>query len=481
MKCPNCQKELKDEAKFCTQCGTKIVYEQQVEVETINKNEPLEIPEEEGTVIIKDSLEMSEEEGTMMIKESLETLEEEGTVLLNESFEIPKQDSIGNAIGNVPKPLPAQMVREQNGKKEKKGTIFIIIGIIAVVVLLLCVVLGIFVLGNKKDTNKQKVEEVEQEVNVKVNESKDIQESEAEEMTQKEIILSLEIADQMLMEAEKKVKRDEELLDGIELLRQAIDEYVKEATAAGDCLLVSEQVKKGCLLYEQAILRRKELLQGFELSGGVYAQIMMEMDSAIEYCTNLQNMGYPIDLTNLNMEKELFDVAYRETIIHTFDQFTLRENWSRTESWNLMSQTDSMYATDDLDDPIRLRYAYALAWWMQKQIETELVNGTITQKGAATKIADVIEATDYNLMLINDYISFRKAAGEECQEVEVAYQEVIAHIAETQNLQIGQDLPITRLWQFNDFGQYSCDEVNGITSDNMNWIRERFKDVSFND
>ena len=31
-----------------------------------------------------------------------------------------------------------------------------------------------------------------------------------------------------------------------------------------------------------------------------------------------------------------------------------------------MDDTDSMFSSDDLDDPIRLRYCYALAWWTQK-------------------------------------------------------------------------------------------------------------------
>ncbi|MBO5146287.1 MAG: zinc ribbon domain-containing protein [Lachnospiraceae bacterium] len=68
---------------------------------------------------------------------------------------------------------------------------------------------------------------------------------------------------------------------------------------------------------------------------------------------DLADKGYEIDLSMVEQSVNEFDSSYRERIINTFDEFTTREAWSRTESWNLMKDTDSMYDYDDLDNPIR--------------------------------------------------------------------------------------------------------------------------------
>ena len=130
-------------------------------------------------------------------------------------------------------------------------------------------------------------------------------------------------------------------------------------------------------------------------------------------------------------------------------------------------------------NPLRLRYAYALSWWIQRQVETELANGTITGKGAAIKIAELIEAMDYNPMMINYYITYMNEAGEDCSQVSEAYNEIVQHIADTQGIWIGTDIPLDHFWYFNDFGEYSVDDVNGVTPENRQWIRDRMGSVVF--
>ena len=171
-------------------------------------------------------------------------------------------------------------------------------------------------------------------------------------------------------------------------------------------------------------------------------------------------------------------------MIDTFDEFTTREAWSRTEAWNLMRDTaDNMFDSSDLDNPLRLRYCYALAWWTQKQIETELGSGTITQKGAAIKIADLIEAMDYNPMMMNYYIQYMSAAGEDCQDVAAAYDEIVRRIAQTQGTELGSEIDLAHFWYFNDITAPAAGvqdgSINGITPENREWIRSRMKSVSF--
>ena len=207
---------------------------------------------------------------------------------------------------------------------------------------------------------------------------------------------------------------------------------------------------------------------------------MMEFEDAIALGDELTDKGYTVDTSSLTSAKDEFDTAYKDKIITTFDEFTSRPAWSRTESWNLMSETaDNMFDTDDLDDPIRLRYAYALSWWTQKQIETELTNGTITAKGAAIKIANLIDVMDYNPMMINYYITYMKESKEDCKEVEDAYNDIVEHIAQTQGLTIGKDVDLEHFWYFNDFNTHPVDSTNGVTQENRQWIRERMSSVTF--
>ena len=178
--------------------------------------------------------------------------------------------------------------------------------------------------------------------------------------------------------------------------------------------------------------------------------------------------------------RDEFDTTYTSKIINTFNEFTSRATWSRTESWNLMSATaDNMFDPSDLDNPVRLRYAYALAWWTQKQIETEMNSGTITAKGAAIKIANLIDVMDYNPMMIHYYITYMEEFGEDCTEVASAYNDIVEHLAQTQGIRIGEDIPLDHFWYFNDFGTYSVDSTNGVTPENRQWIRDRMSSVVF--
>lgn len=285
--------------------------------------------------------------------------------------------------------------------------------------------------------------------------------------------------DELVEAGKEKIEKDEELLEGIENLRSAMDQYREQATVLGDTQAVAERIEDAYISYVDAVIRRRDFFSGQGLSGSIYAQVVSEFDQVVAYADELSNEGYTVDTSLLLSERESFVADYRSRMIKTFDEFTYRENWSRTEAWNLMSEADNMYDSADLDDPIRLRYCYALAWWIQKQTETELSAGTITSKGAAQKIAGMIEATDYNPMLIYYYIYFTYDAGEECTEVEDAYSEMIDHLGQTQGLWIGDEIDILHFWYFNDFGENSVDERNGVTPENRQWIRDRMSSVTF--
>jgi len=277
---------------------------------------------------------------------------------------------------------------------------------------------------------------------------------------------------------------DAEIVDGMNNLNTAIQEYASKAEEAGDISLAVDRINDAYISYITAIVRHKDMLSASTLSGAIYKQILIEMDDAAALGDDLAAKGYEVDYSSLTSVKDEFIKSYTGRIVAAFDEFTKGQMWSRTECWNLMSETpDNMFDNSDLDNPLRLRYAYALSWWIQKQIESELASGTITTKGAAIKIGGMIETMDYNPMMINYYISYMNDAGEDCSEVSQAYDDIVNQLSQTQGIVIGQDIPLEHFWYFNDFGEYSGDmedgSTNGVTPENRQWIRDRMANVTF--
>lgn len=277
---------------------------------------------------------------------------------------------------------------------------------------------------------------------------------------------------------------DAEIVDGMNNLNVAIQEYASKAEEAGDISLAVDRINDAYVSYITAIVRHKDMLSASTLSGAIYKQILIEIDDAIALGDDLAAKGYEVDYSSLTSVRDEFTKSYTDRVVSTFDEFTTRPQWSRTESWNLMSETaDNMFDTSDLDNPLRLRYAYALSWWIQKQIETELQSGTITAKGAAIKIGGMIETMDYNPMMINYYINYMNDAGEDCTDVSQAYDDIVNQLSQTQGITLGQDISLDHFWYFNDFGEYSGDvadgATNGVTPENRQWIRDRMANVEF--
>ena len=286
--------------------------------------------------------------------------------------------------------------------------------------------------------------------------------------------------DVMLAEGRRLAAVDAETVNAMKILDDVIRQLVQKAEDAGDIGIAADRAVDAYSVYVSAVYRHKDMMDGLALSGAIYKQIMIELDEAVSLGNSLVEKGYDVETSSLLTDRDAFKAAYTDRLIRSFDEFTERTVWSRTEAWNLMSETaDNMFESSDLDNPVRLRYAYALSWWVQKQIETELNNGTITAKGAAIKIANMIDTMDYSPMMIQAYISFMNEAGEDCTEVSNAYNDIVRHLYQTQGIRIGEDIDLEHFWYFNDFITHSVDDMNGVTQENRQWIRGRMSYVTF--
>jgi hypothetical protein len=294
--------------------------------------------------------------------------------------------------------------------------------------------------------------------------------------------------DASVEDAKSMLDDDTQVLDGMDKLRTAMDDYLaKSEEAGGYSEVIDEKINAAYSDYVDGVKKRLNFLSQQTLAGSIYTQAMDEVNNVLDYADTLNAAGYNVDelVASLNSTKEQFDTDYRNNMIETFNEFSTREQWSRTEAWNLMSTADQMYDENDMEDPIRLRFEYALAYFYQKEAETQYNDGTITAKGAAQKIAGVIPDTDYNLMLIYEYMLYMEEAGEDYSEVSDAYYDALYQIYDTQGIDLTSDIDIYKFWSFNSFDEYSSSvedgDINGLSNDNRTYIRELFQGISFVD
>lgn len=523
MKCPKCQSEIKGNARFCTKCGCNLA-EEMAKMQAAEPQPKPEQPQSQGKLTktcvkcgapVKEGTRFCTKCGTPVaqpapVQPTVEAPKPASTPVQPTQTPQPKaatpvqpaptpQPKAVTPVQPTPapqpkaaapvKPAPAQpkpapasnkQPKPAMPKDDEKASPTLIIVVVVLAVLVIASGIVCFLVWNGT---------ISLPFGGTVTEETTDEEESTEATTEEET--STIDADEFFAEADTlaetgkgQIAVDAEIVDGMNNLNAAIREYASKAEEAGDISLAVDRINDAYVSYITAIVRHKDMLSASTLSGAIYKQILIEMDDAAALGDDLAAKGYEVDYSSLTSAKDEFIKSYTDKVVSAFDEFTTRPQWSRTESWNLMSETaDNMFDTADLDNPLRLRYAYALSWWIQKQIETELQNGTITAKGAAIKIGGMIQTMDYNPMMIDYYINYMNEAGEDCTEVSQAYDDIVNQLSQTQGFVLGQDISLDHFWYFNDFGEYSGDiadgDANGVTPENRQWIRDRMANVEF--
>ncbi len=534
MKCPKCQSEIKDNAKFCTKCGCNLA-EELAKMKPAAPQQPVQPQAQQDKVCvkcgapIKPGARFCTKCGTPVaqpapVQPTVEAPKPAPTPVQPTQTPQPKaatpvqpaptpQPKAATPVQPAPtpqpkavtpvqptpapqpkaaspvKPAPAQpkpapasnkQPKPAMPKDDEKASPALIIVVVVLAVLVIASGIVCFLVWNGTISlpfgNTATEKTIDEEESTEAT-------TEAETSTVDVDELFAE-ADTLAETGKGQIAVDAEIVDGMNNLNAAIREYASKAEEAGDISLAVDRINDAYVSYITAIVRHKDMLSASTLSGAIYKQILIEMDDAAALGDDLAAKGYEVDYSSLTSAKDEFIKSYTDKVVSAFDEFTNRPQWSRTESWNLMSETaDNMFDTADLDNPLRLRYAYALSWWIQKQIETELQNGTITAKGAAIKIGGMIQTMDYNPMMIDYYVNYMNEAGEDCTEVSQAYDDIVNQLSQTQGFVLGQDIPLDHFWYFNDFGEYAGDvedgTTNGVTPENRQWIRDRMANVEF--
>ena len=496
MTCKKCGASIKPGMRFCTKCGCKLAEEtKKQDVKTETTEVPQQVCVKCGASIVPGTkfctkcgtpVSAVRQTSASTVPTPVPTVQ---PTPVSEVKQPPVSEVKPSQVSEVqPTPVPqaaANSSKNKTEKPKKKSGKGAVIAIIVFFILLFAggAAVGYLVYNGTIElpvfANKDNMEDGEPVEDSETSEADSTETLAAEEMPSVDADTLFAEADALLAEGKEKITIDAEIINGMDVIDNVIHQFVEKAEEVGDIDIAQERIADAYASYVSAAISYKDLLNGQALSGNIYSQILSEMKKAEDLADELHSKGFSVEVSSLEEAKKEFISQYTDRMIAAFDEFTEREMWSRTESWNLMADADQMFDASELDNPIRLRYAYALSWWIQKQIETELNNGTITQKGAAIKIANSIKDMDYNPMMIHYYIFYMNEAGEDCSEVETAYNNIVEHIYDTQGIQIGADFDLEHFWYFNDFGDYSVDDTNGVTNENRQWIRNYMENVDF--
>lgn len=409
----------------------------------------------------------------------------------------PEKDSGTNNLPDIPK---------LNLDNKKTA---VIVGT-AAVVLLLVAALVIGSSGRKKDVQVAERETVE---------TVDTSDESGEDETAANIE-----NDRMLEENNQKLKEavaltEENRGEAMAMLTEVMDTYIEVGKQDGYFEDAQDGITEAMQSYWNATLAQIEMLKKQGIGKDLYIQMNLDLDAAEEVYLNVQKSGYAVLAGNseliqeIQAEREALSDEYRRRYISDFDQFMDGYQWPPREAYSLISDAFELFPSEDPDDAIRLRYAYAYAWYIHQNNVEKIETGEISSYGAVENIVTNLEETDYNEFLMqeaeayawnsqerwinSDYFqveyylpiiadsSTREYSMEDiyrlglsASQLRYARYEIYArHDMQTWDINangmlgVEEGTPSHKFMSYNDFGEFATDGMNGLTITERHNIR----------
>ena len=405
-----------------------------------------------------------------------------------------------------PKPQPQPMPMPQQPKpRNNNAVIGIVIGL-AVIVMLAFVAVAVLLV--KKEIIKLPFAGADKEVSAEVDEdSEDTEEKDSEEESSVDAEKLLADAE-ALVEANKEKVFDDQLRNDAQLKLQEAIELYKQAGVTEEA---NEGISYALSYYEKGVQQQVEMLMGLEVSADIHGEIVHILDEALSYGQGLADAGYDVEMKQATDLRNNIDDKYKKLYIDKFNLFIDEYNWNVRENEKFMSGAYEAFPTEDADDPIRMRYAYAKAWLVHQEIVEGLNDGSMDYVDAVKVIMDSMEETDYCEFLLEEAESYalnsdaynadyfgpveyniiiedsssRKYEADEIAdmgltpaELRYARMEIYArHGMElwdpNANAMLDSDCEINmyKFMSYNDFGEHSTDNMNGLTETERHNIR----------
>ena len=483
MLCSKCGSNVPDDSKFCVRCGNKIEKVEAAKPENTSANATCQ----KCGAALNPGAKFCSKCG------STQTAKAEQPVTASQPKVVPQSQV-------AVQPTVAQQAVTQTKpkkKKSKKGLIIfivllLIIGILGGAGYYFVVVQGINPLetvSSMLDTSEEEDEEEDTESEEK--ESSESQSDEDKEAdSEKGDVSLLEPANKLVEDAKAEYDAQNYVDGSIPLSKDAINQFV----TIGEANNLHEEAQEGIdgvyWIYVESIIRYCDNMKNQGTSAACFEQINSTLTEAMDFATGLSDKGYEVDSTELYTYKDATVVLFKDMYIESINNITEYENWSRDEAWSYAEQAYSikengkplLFDDENLEDPLRLRYVYCLAWITRKRCETGLADGTLTNEDVVRNMEAVLEETDYNLLLIQDIITYGSAAGMDVEKYRKAYNATVEEIKNSQGIIIGNDIGVSssssvdlkHFWYFNDLDgedKYKVDTHNGTTAKTREWIR----------
>lgn len=404
---------------------------------------------------------------------------------------------------SVQMPSEQQVPAQQAPKKKKKSKLPLVMVIILLLILLL--VGGYFVLDKVFDINlismimggedndsedEEDIEDPDDRENPGDTNATDGDSSDADGEEVKEIdpeVLKA-LADQL--EAAKQASDGGDYTSALDGSKEVLNRFIALSEEYDLDENARKQIAEAFAIASKSAIAIGQNVESVAYGSAGYTQIHITVDPVLEIATVLKEKGYEVDSTGIEEYNEGIVPRMKEWFILAINEITKRDQWSRDEAWTYAEAAYSiqengktvLFDESDLDDPLRLRYVYCLAWIMRKRCENGVADGSMSNADAFNNLISVLEETDYNLLVLQDIITYGNASGQNVTGYRNAYNAIVDEIKNEQGLSIvnsgvnsGTSVDVRKFWYFNDLdgdNAYKVDINNGTTQVTRDWIRE---------
>ncbi len=482
MNCPKCNAVISDSSRFCVHCGAKIekIEEKKPEAPVVSACVKCGAPLKPGAKFC----------GKCGSSQSIQT------VTGNEN--IPRQTGASGQV-NMPKQTvaPGQMnmpkqagapkqtsAPKQPKKKKSSAALVFILMLLFIVIILLG---GFIVLDKVYDVNPIEVISEITQGSEKDGQDESNQNDEDDQKEKGDPELLDDIDDQL--DEIKQLYDATDYSGAISLGTEVINQYVTVAEENNLKEEAEDGVEEAFSLVSKATVDYCMGIESQAYGSAGYEQVSNSTEMVLELAATLTEKGYEPDTAEIDEYCSGIIQRFKYTYIEKINEITEREQWSRDEAWTYAEQAYSiqkdgktvLFDENDLDDPLRLRYVYCLAWILRKRCENGVADGSMTNEDAFNSLTAILEETDYNLLVLQDAITYGSSAGIDVTAYQEAYNAIIQEIKDEQNLSIVNSgvnsttsVDLRKFWYFNDLDgddAYKVDAHNGTTQATRDWIR----------
>ncbi len=415
-KCPGCGAEIDPtrNSKFCRQCGYKLVEEtpvqslpevkaeevpvQAAEPEVKTEEVPVQAAEpkvktEEVPVQAVEPEVKAEEVPVQAAEPEVKTEEVPVQVVAPEvkAEEVPVQ-----VVQPVPS-APQQRVAYAEPQEQSQFPIALVIGF--AIGLVIIAIVAVTVLYKKdiihisfldKLFHTEETVETEDEI-----EEADADQKEADNNKKADGLVSK--ADALVEANGEKVLNDDLRADAMQKLVEAMDLYKQAGPDQA-----AEGMNHAYTYYVKGTQKQVDMLMTLDVAADIYSEIVSTIDDTIAYGNGLTSAGFNVDMGNITSLRDNIEEKYKALFIEEFNKFIDEYQWNVRHNEEFMRGAMEAFEPDEPDDPIRLRYAYAKAWLVHQEVVEGINDGSLDSEDAFKKIVKEAEDCDYCEFLMQE-------------------------------------------------------------------------------